>query len=402
LLKGEIITSEKTEKINVKFLRVDPLVKRESYDPRVLKRIEDNIRKNGFRNEKPLVVRPDRKKGKGYWKITCGQHRFEAGINRGICTFPCVKKWSQDDIIAIAEAYEDNVIQCQVDAITEAEYFRKLGLRILKDFGHTNESIQGLHRKYPEEQIALQMGVTKYYVKHRLTLLRLPKEIQWYIRRYYIPSEKGLKINPTVGEELSRLYQNIKMQYESGIIKTDPKKAILEVALKFSREKIKLEEARRIAADIAYKNYDEWSKTKSFEPTKIIRCTKCGEIVPPEDNPWLALCHKDKEEYLNHKQKPNPHLIPLHEKHPESHVVKGVTIPNNKIDNTALVKGVNALNPIPNNEVENTTRFDPLMKQYLKFNHFVETNYGKNDDAVPDFVRKKRDELYSLWKGVQE
>ena len=392
--------SEKTEKINVKFLRVDPLVKRESYDQRVLKMLEEDISEHGFRKEKPLVVRPDREKGKGFWKITCGQHRYEAGVSVGVCYFPCVKKEFQDDVQAIAEAYKDNVILCQVDAITEAEYFKKLGLKILKERGHSVKTIRGMHRKYPEDLIARQMGVTKHYVKHRLALLRLPKEIQWYIRRYYMPSETGLKLNPTVGEELSRLYRNIIMQNEAGTIRTDPKKAILEVALKFSREKTSLQEARKIAADISYKNYDVWSKTKSYEPSKIIRCTKCGDVVPPEDNPWLALCHKDKEEYLNRKTKPNPHLTPLHEIDSGSHVVKGVTIPN-KVD-TAKIKGVNALIPIPNTKVDSTNGFDPSMETYLKFNHFVEIHYGKSNDAIPDFVRKKRDELYSLWKGIQK
>ena len=85
------------EYLNVRYLSVDPLTKRETYDPKTLKMIEEDIAEHGFRKEHPLTVRPDKKK-RGHWKITCGQHRFEAGVKAGICSFPCVKKEFQEDM----------------------------------------------------------------------------------------------------------------------------------------------------------------------------------------------------------------------------------------------------------------------------------------------------------------
>ena len=330
-----------TEYINVKYLSVDPLTRRDTYDPKTMKMIEEDIAEHGFRKEHPLVVRPDKTK-RGHYKITCGQHRFEAGVNRGICTFPCVVKEFQDDIHAISEAYKDNVLACPVDAITEAEYFKKFGLLLLKERGHSNHSIKNLKRKYPEKLIALQMGRSEAYIKHRLALLRLPRIVQWMIKRYNLRSEKGLKLNPTIGSELSRIYKNIWAQKKAGTTKVKAKSAITKLALKLSREKTTLHDTRKIGVEIAYRGYDAWASQKT-PPENTIRCAKCGEIIVPEDNPWLALCPEHKEKYLNKQLKSNPHLKPLHECDPERHRIKDVTIYN--IENKAKtgVKDVNVL-----------------------------------------------------------
>jgi hypothetical protein len=335
------IEASDIEYLNVKYLSVDPLTRRDTYDPKTMKMIEEDIAEHGFRKEHPLVVRPDKTK-RGHYKITCGQHRFEAGVNRGICTFPCIIKEFQDDIHAISEAYKDNVLACQVDAITEAEYFKKFGLLLLKERGHSENSVKRLKRKYPEELIALQMGVGKDYVKHRLALLRLPKIVKWMIKRYYQRSERGLKLSPTIGSELSRIYKNIWQQKKAGTTKVKAKSAITKLALKLSREKATLHETRKIGAEIAYKGYDEWLNSKPVE--EKIRCAKCGEVVVPEDNPWLALCPAHKEKYLNRRLKPNPHLKPLHECNPEQHTVKGVTIYSKESEGKEGAKGVTAIN----------------------------------------------------------
>jgi hypothetical protein len=336
------ITVSDVEYLNVRYLSVDPLTRRDTYDSKIMKMIEEDISEHGFRKEHPLVVRPDNTKGKGFWKITCGQHRFEAGKARGISDFPCVKKEFQDDIHAISEAYHDNVLACPVDAITEAEYFRNFGLLLLKKRGHSRNSVRKLKRKYPEELIALQMHVSKAYVMHRLALLRLPKIVQWMIKRYY-QHERGLKLNPTIGAELSRIYKNIWAQKKAGITKVNAKSAITKLALKLSREKATLHETRIIGADIAYKGYDAWVSQKRL-PENTIRCAKCGEMVAPEDNPWLALCPAHKEKYLNKQLKPNPHLKPLHEIEPQKHSVKNVTIYKDSKGKNATVKNVNVLN----------------------------------------------------------
>jgi len=62
----ELLKSIKLDRIQSKYLRIDPLTKRKAYDPRVYKQIEEDIAKHGFRDEHPLVVRPDPKR-RGHW-----------------------------------------------------------------------------------------------------------------------------------------------------------------------------------------------------------------------------------------------------------------------------------------------------------------------------------------------
>jgi len=221
-------------------LKVDPKTRRRGYDPAVKENLRQDMIEFGFRVEHPLVVRPNPKKRR-HWLITCGQHRFEAGMNAGIGTFPCVKRRKQDDMFALSEAYRDNKLSCPVDAITEAEYFHNVGMEILKERGIDAKGASALKRKYPEEQIALQMGVTKNYVKHRLPLLLLPKMVQYMVRRYYMPSQRGYKISPSIGDELARLQNHLRMQNDADPSRNiDVEKAVRDMAIKCWHERLRL------------------------------------------------------------------------------------------------------------------------------------------------------------------
>lgn len=340
-------------RIKSEYLSTDPLTKRETYDPKILRMIEEDIAEHGFRDEHPLVVRPNPKK-RGYWLITCGQHRFEAGPRAGIGYFPCVKKEFQGDIEALGEAYKDNILACSVDAITEAEYFDKLGRIIMKGMGHTDASFDSLRRKYPVERIALQMGIEKKHVEHRLNLLKLPEVVKWMVRRYYMPSEKGYKLSPTIAEELYRIQNLLKMQKDAGTIGANPnnpikiKREMMDLAVKFWREKITLHEARKVAAEIGYQGYENWRDQKVIADRKGVRCVGCGKPIPEWEVPWTPLCMECKHELIPltgltrpslsniyskgepkpakgtnpvNETKPNPHL-PLHELDPKHHKPK--------------------------------------------------------------------------------
>jgi len=281
--------------INSKFLKVDPTTKRRGYDSAILEKLRQDIIEFGFRPEHPLVVRPNPKK-KGHWLITCGQHRFEAGLKAGIGTFPCVKRRRQEDIYALSEAYRDNVLSCPVDAITEAEYFHKVGMEILKERGHDAKGASALKRRYPEEQIALQMGVTKNYVKHRLPLLQLPKVVQFMVRRYYMTSQRGYKISPSIGEELARLQRLLCMQNEADPRREiDVEKAVREMAINCWNDRLSRHALRKIIVDIQYQGYNEWKDKEPIEKDEI-KCIICGKEA--RDNPWVALCPEHKQEIL--------------------------------------------------------------------------------------------------------
>jgi ParB-like chromosome segregation protein Spo0J len=305
-MKSEAIFKEKKiVYIKSTHLEVDPATRRRGYDPITLKKLREDIREFGFREEHPLVVRPNPEK-KNHWLITCGQHRFEAGLKAGIGYFPCVKRRKQDDMYAIAEAYRDKNLHSPVDAITEAEYFHRLGMEILKERGHDVKSASALKRKYPEEIIALQMGVTKNYVMHRLPLLKLPKMIQYMIRRYYMPSQRGYKLSPSMGEELARLQNHLHMQNKADPSrKINVKDAVEEMAIRCYNDRLSRHELRKIVAQIAYDGYNEWEGKKPIEKDSP-RCIICGEEA--HENPWVPVCTKHKQELLAYASSYEPDL----------------------------------------------------------------------------------------------
>ena len=217
----------------------------------------------------------------------------------------------------------------------------------MKDMGHTDSSIDDLERKYPVERIALQMGVTKQYVSHRLRLLLLPEIVKWMVQRYYMPSERGYKLSPAVAEELYRI-QNVLQKQRDAKIVTDlnVKREMANLAVKFWKEKTTLEDARKIAAEIAYQGYEKWKNKKVIADKEGIRCAVCGKPIAEWEVPWTPLCIEHKHEVLTSLPtlaypikgkcrfgnglnvvtdlKPNPN-VPLHELYPKNHKPKIAT-----------------------------------------------------------------------------
>jgi len=315
---------KEVEQINVRFLKVDPLTKRNYYDEETKRRLIESIKTSGFKEEHALVIRPDPNE-KGHWLITCGQNRFEAGVKAGVVQFPCVKRLRQEPLMALQEAYEDNVLRCDPDPITEAEYFCKAGKEILK--GHGKENVDPLKQKHqmPIEQIALQLGEPGPFVKRRLALLQLPKAAQKMISRYYMKNQKGFKLSPAIGEELAKGFWLLKRQ---GV--KNPEWEINKLAFKFFTDKTTQREARKILIDIGLLGYENWENSTGNDK-KETRCALCGAVT--ERNSWLSLCDKHKAEiFTKHNPddkadslpelKPNPNAKPLHIVDPELHKLR--------------------------------------------------------------------------------
>jgi ParB/RepB/Spo0J family partition protein len=320
-------------------LSIDPLTKRDTYDTEIFQRLVEDMRENGFKEEHPLVIRADPKK-KGQYYITCGQHRFEAGLKAGIGTFPCIKRLRQiDPIIALREAYQDNLLRCEPDPITEAEYFEKIGLVMLKQMGYTKKKLATLKRKMPVERIAAEVGLSLSIVKKRLSLLRLPKITRFMISRFSMKNARGFKIPVSTGEELVPLYEMLKTKKNQW--KIDPDRELNRVAFKCYKEKMRVKEVRNMVAEIARQGYDNWKNKKVVIDEKGVICAICGERAAHDDSPWIPLCNEHKADILtNYKThefdkelknvikkhgrqlKPNPHLKPLHESDPQIHKLK--------------------------------------------------------------------------------
>jgi hypothetical protein len=332
---------EEIEWINAKYLSVDPITKRDYYETETFSKLTESISKNGFKEEHPLVVRPDPKK-KGHYLIVGGQHRFDAGLKAGIFEFPCIKRGLlSDPIEVIREAHQDNILRCEPDAITEANYMRKIGLLKLKEQGYSQDKIDEMQRKMPIDQIAAELGEDASKVKHRLRLLLLHPVIQRMVSRYYMKTTKGLKISPTIGEELASIKQRLT---EQKIVKADLE--LLNIALKCANERLRLSDVRVIHTEIALKGFQNWKNKEIVVEESNIRCYFCGEEASREKNPWLPFCiehklllttYKDevdkillsKEEELGMvktlKRSPN---IPLHESDPFTHKLRKRTESN--------------------------------------------------------------------------
>ena len=279
-------------------LSVDKLTKRKIYDSAIFHRLVEDIKDNGFKEEHPLVVRPDPKKT-GYWKITCGQHRFEAGQQAGVARFPCIiRSYQRDPVIAIREALLDNTLRCEPDPITEAQYFKKMGLSILKQMGYSDEKIKSLKRKMPIERISREVNLSVGIVKRRLSLLRLPNIAQHMIGRFSVKNARGMKLPVSIGEELVYAYENIKMQKVK-----NPDKKLNRLAYKCYREKLRVKEVRHIVSEIARLGYNTWKNKKIVIDENGIRCAICGGKAVQEDVPWLPFCLDHKADILTDYKK---------------------------------------------------------------------------------------------------
>ena len=289
---------QKIEWIQGRKLSVDKLTKRKVYDSEIFQRLVEDITESGYREEHPLVVRPDPKK-KGYWKITCGQHRFDAGKKAGLVKFPCIKKrYQKDPVIALREAYQDNLLRCEPDPITEAQYFKRMGLAILKEMGYSDEKIKSLKRKMPIERIAREVNLPVGIVKRRLSLLRLTKIVQFMIGRFSVKHARGMKLPVSIGEELVYAYENIKMQKVK-----NPDKKLNRIAYRCYREKLRVKEVRHIVSEISRLGYYKWKNRKNVIDENGIRCAICSGKVVQEDVPWLPFCMDHKADILTNYKK---------------------------------------------------------------------------------------------------
>jgi hypothetical protein len=316
--------TKEVEYISVRYLRVDPLTKRNYYDEETKRRLRDSIKEDGFKEEHALVVRPDPER-KGHWLITCGQNRFEAGVRAGTVQFPCVKRRKQDDLMALREAYDDNVLRCDPDPITQAECFYKVGKEKLKGYG--KKDVDPLTQKYqmPIASIALELNEPEPFVKRRLTLLKLPQAVQKMVSRCYMKNQKGFKLSPAIGEELAKGLWLLRKQ---GV--KNPEWEINKLAFRFFKNKTTQREARKTLVEIGYLGYENWENSTG-QNQKETRCAICGAVT---DHSWVSLCDTHMFELTDrHKPdyerpsplpslKPNPNAQPLHEVDPELHKLR--------------------------------------------------------------------------------
>lgn len=113
----------------------------------------------------PLLVRPHPSEAARY-QIIAGERRWRAAQEVGLSVVPCLVR-TMTDADATAAALVENLQRVDLDAIEEAEGFR----RLINEFGLT------------QEELGLAIGKSRSHVANALRLLGLPQSVSDYVRR---------------------------------------------------------------------------------------------------------------------------------------------------------------------------------------------------------------------------
>lgn len=134
---------------------------RSEFDESGLEELAESIRTQGV--VQPIVVTP---KGAEQYTIIAGERRWRASRRAGLKNVPVVIREVENDQQLLEMALVENVQRADLNAIEEAEAFRMLGERF----------------QLSQEDIGKRVGKGRTTVTNALRLLRLPEEIQDFMR----------------------------------------------------------------------------------------------------------------------------------------------------------------------------------------------------------------------------
>ena len=132
---------------------------RNGMDDDTLNELAESIRENGIMQ--PLVVRPR----EGGYELIAGERRWRASQMAGLATVPIVIR-DVDDRTALELALVENLQRENLDPIEEAKGYAQL----MDQFDLT------------QEEIATKVGKNRATVANTLRLIKLPAEVQAYVR----------------------------------------------------------------------------------------------------------------------------------------------------------------------------------------------------------------------------
>jgi ParB family chromosome partitioning protein len=132
---------------------------RNGFDDDSLNELAESIRENGIMQ--PLTVRPR----EGSYELIAGERRWRAAQIAGLARVPIVIR-DVDDRTALELALVENLQRENLDPIEEAKGYAQL----LDQFDLT------------QEEIAAKVGKNRATVANALRLIKLPAEVQTYVR----------------------------------------------------------------------------------------------------------------------------------------------------------------------------------------------------------------------------
>ena len=140
-------------------IRPNPLQPRQEFDPAALQELAESIREQGILQ--PLVVR---RRADGY-ELIAGERRWRAAQMLQLADVPVIIR-DVDDRAALELALVENLQRENLNPIEEAQGYAQL----MQQFGFT------------QEEAARRVGKSRATVANALRLLKLPPQVQLYVR----------------------------------------------------------------------------------------------------------------------------------------------------------------------------------------------------------------------------
>jgi ParB family chromosome partitioning protein len=150
---------ERVQRVPVTQVRAGALQPRKDFSPESLQELADSIKEQGI--VQPLIVR---ERG-GYFELIAGERRWRAAQMAGLAEVPVIVREANDSA-ALEWALIENLQRENLNAIEEALGFAQL----IGQF------------QWTQEQAATKVGKSRAVVANALRLLKLPPELQAYIR----------------------------------------------------------------------------------------------------------------------------------------------------------------------------------------------------------------------------
>src|SRR5215471_14321813 len=160
LLGTPDLETEQFREIDIERILPNAQQPRKTFDEESLNELANSIRAHGV--VQPIVVRPLED---GFFQLIAGERRWRAAQRAGLTRVPAVVRESgEHDALEIALI--ENLQREDLNAIEEAQAYE----RLMNEFGLT------------QEEVAHAVGKNRATVANMLRLLRLPPEVQQWLR----------------------------------------------------------------------------------------------------------------------------------------------------------------------------------------------------------------------------
>lgn len=184
------LTMDRGQEVEYTFMDIQKIVPgkyqpREGIDKEELEELKKSIEQKGVLQ--PIIVRPI--KGQSLFEIVAGNRRYEASKLLGKKEVPVIIK-DLDDKETLLYAIVENLQRKDLNPIEEALSFK----RLIDEFN------------FSLEDIAVHIGKDKSFVANMLRLLKLPEEIQNYLKKGEITYTQARTILSIENEELQKKF----------------------------------------------------------------------------------------------------------------------------------------------------------------------------------------------------